>query len=143
MANLGLPSASDMASLASLINEHAACRDLEADPADGDYMTDESKDPAWGIKELAYCKDEHGDDITLLLIDDMQKFQKRSAKAEDSWQIGQDFAIAAVNGETIHQLADSKMLVLSCTPDLTVPSGYKRIDGLVDGCVMTDYFSDS
>jgi hypothetical protein len=48
-----------------------------------------------------------------------------------------------VNGETIHQLADSKMLVLSCTPDLTVPSGYKRIDGLVDGCVMTDYFSDS
>ncbi|MFD9109273.1 hypothetical protein [Streptomyces bottropensis] len=143
MANLGLPSASDMASLANLINEHAACRDLEADPADWDYMKDEARNPAWGIKERAHCEDEYGDDITLLLIDDMQKFQKQSAKAKDSWQIGQNFAVAPVNGETIHQLADSKMLALSCTPDLTVPSGYKKTDGLVDGCVMTDYLSDS
>ncbi|WP_215448061.1 hypothetical protein [Streptomyces sp. ATCC 21386] len=143
MADLGLPSASDMASLASLINEHAACQDLETDPADWDYMKDEAKNPAWGIKERAHCEDEHGDDITLLLIDDMRKFQEQSAKGEESWQIGQDFAIAPVNGETVHQLAESKMMALSCSPDLTVPSGYKKIDGLVDGCVVTDYLADS
>ncbi|WEH16377.1 hypothetical protein [Streptomyces sp. VNUA24] len=143
MAELGLLSASDMASLADLINEHAACRDLEADPADWDYMKDEARNPAWGIKERAHCEDAYGDDITLFLIDDMQKFQQRSAKAEDSWQIGQDFAIAPVNGETIHQLADSKVLALSCSPGLTVPSGYKKFDGLVDGCVITDYLADS
>ncbi|WP_326579832.1 hypothetical protein OG889_19930 [Streptomyces sp. NBC_00481] len=143
MAGLGLPSASDMASLVSLINEHAACQDLEADPANWAYMKDEAKNPAWGIKERAYCEDEYGDDMTLLLIDDMQKFQEQSAKGEESWQIGQDFAIAPVNGDTIHQLAPSKMMLLSCSPDLTVPSGYKKVDGLVDGCVMTDYLSDS
>ncbi|MEI5526571.1 hypothetical protein WB401_28660 [Streptomyces brasiliscabiei] len=143
MADLGLPSASDMASLASLINEHAACLDLEADPENLDYMRDEAKDPAWGIKERAYCVDDHNDDITLLLIDDMRKFQEQSAKSKDSWQIGRDFAIAPVNGDTIHQLAPSKMMLLSCSPDLTVPSGYKKVDGLVDGCVITDYLADS
>ncbi|MDW8808982.1 hypothetical protein P1P68_30345 [Streptomyces scabiei] len=143
MAGLGLPSASDMASLVSLINEHAACLDLEADPENWDYMRDEAKDPAWGIKERAYCVDDHNDDITLLLIDDMQKFQEQSAKGKESWQIGQDFAIAPVNGDTIHQLATSKMMLLSCSPGLTVPSGYKKIDSLVDGCVITDYLADS
>ncbi|WP_200307833.1 hypothetical protein [Streptomyces adelaidensis] len=143
MTDLGLPSASDMASLAHLINEHAACLDLEADPSEVDYMREEARDPAWGIKERAHCVDDHNDSITLLLINDMQKFQEQSAKGEDEWDIGQNFAIAAENGETIHRLAASKMMTLSCDPDLTVPSGYKKIDGLADGCVMTDYLADS
>ncbi|QYX78515.1 hypothetical protein [Streptomyces akebiae] len=139
LADLGLPSASDMASLASLINEHAACQDLEDDPADWDYMRDEARDPAWGIKERAHCFDENGDDITLFLLNDMQKFQDQSAKAEKQWVIGQDFAVAPVSDETGQALAPSKMMFLSCQPGFTTPSGYKKIDGLADGCVMSNY----
>ncbi|MEE1763840.1 hypothetical protein [Streptomyces sp. SP18BB07] len=139
LADLGLPSASDMASLASLINEHAACQNLEADPADWDYMKDEAKDPSWGIKERAHCFDEGGDDITLLLLDDMQKFQNQSAKAEKQLLIGRDFAVVPVSDETGQALAPSKMMFLSCRPGFTTPSGYKKIDGLADGCVMSNY----
>ncbi|MFM9691985.1 hypothetical protein [Streptomyces europaeiscabiei] len=139
MSEAGLPSASDMASLTKLIDEHGGCRNLEANPADWDYMSEETEDPAWGIKERAYCVDAEGDDVTLLLIDDMKKFQEQSAKDGAEFQVGKNFAVAAVNENTGHALAEGKLLFMSCDPDFTTPSGYKKLPALVDKCVLSDY----
>ncbi|MEU9467753.1 hypothetical protein AB0D78_14030 [Streptomyces avermitilis] len=146
----GLPEASDMASIAYYLNKYASCLDLttgeeydasaevEKNPAWGE---DEAEDPSWGIKERAVCTDKYSDAITLLTVPDMKKFQTAAKKdGHADFLIGQDFAIVPVDRRTIEELKASDLRYLTCDPDTRFPSGYEKKAGLVDGCVLSDYF---
>src|SRR5690349_5428758 len=68
----GLPEASDMAAVASYLDQYTPCRNLatgdEYDTGhDGDaWGTEEADDPAWGIEERAVCSD--GSDAPIALL---------------------------------------------------------------------------
>ncbi|MFF0001605.1 hypothetical protein [Streptomyces avermitilis] len=142
MDDLGLPSAGDMASIAYYLNKHTSCLDLTAEADATDYLVEEAGDPAWGIKERASCEGEDGGNITLFTLEDMKKFQTAVKKDDDrpAFAVGRDFAVVPENDTTVQQLSSSEMMFLTCDPDFTVPSGYKKVSGLVDGCVLSDYF---
>ncbi|WP_062645042.1 hypothetical protein [Streptomyces maremycinicus] len=152
-AGTELPEASDMASIAYFLNEHGSCLDLmsgteyddsslaDHDPAWGDdNMT---REPAWGIKERAVCRDNYDDSSTLLVLSDMKKFQtSMRAKNYGSILIGKDFAVAPGGAETTGDLKNSGLVVLSCESERQIPSGYKQEPAEVDGCVLTNYFAN-
>ncbi|MFE7933817.1 hypothetical protein ACFU6S_34895 [Streptomyces sp. NPDC057456] len=152
-ASTELPEASDMASVAYYLNQYGSCLDLtpgaeyddsslaDHDPAWGDdNMT---RDPAWGIKERAVCRDDYDDSSTLLLLSDMKKFQtSMHAKNYGSILIGKDFAVAPGGAETIEDLKASGLVTLSCDPERQIPSGYKQEPAQVDGCVLTNYYAN-
>ncbi|MET7605105.1 hypothetical protein ABZS96_21755 [Streptomyces avermitilis] len=146
----GLPKASDMASIAYYLNKYASCLDLttgeeydasdevEKNPAWGE---DEAADASWGIKERAVCTDKYSDAIALLTVPDMKKFQTAAKKdGYADFLIGQDFAIVPVDRRTIEELKASDLRYLTCDPDTRFPSGFEKKAGLVDGCVLSDYF---
>ncbi|WP_327184219.1 hypothetical protein [Streptomyces sp. NBC_01334] len=152
-ASTELPEASDMASIAYYLNQYGSCLDLtpgaeyddsslaDHDPAWGDdNMT---RDPAWGIKERAVCRDNYDDSSTLLVLSDMKKFQT-SMHAENygSILIGKNFAVEPGGTETIEDLKASGLVALSCDPERQIPSGYKQEPAQVDGCVLTNYYAN-
>ncbi|MFG3033298.1 hypothetical protein ACGFZJ_32900 [Streptomyces sp. NPDC048253] len=152
-ASTELPEASDMASIAYYLNQYGSCLDLtpgaeyddsslaDHDPAWGDdNMT---RDPAWGIKERAVCRDNYDDSSTLLVLSDMKKFQtSMHAKNYGSILIGKDFAVEPGGTETIEDLKASGLVALSCDPERQIPSGYKQEPAQVDGCVLTNYYAN-
>ncbi|MFD7939221.1 hypothetical protein ACFV4T_32670 [Streptomyces sp. NPDC059755] len=152
-ASTELPEASDMASIAYYLNEHASCLDLktgveyddsnytDTDPAWGDENM--TQDPAWGIKERAVCMDKYNDANTLLLLSDMKKFQT-SIKERNygSILIGKDFAVDPGDAQTVQELKTSGLKTLHCYAEHPIPSGYKQEPALVAGCVLTDYYDD-
>ncbi|MEU9310154.1 hypothetical protein [Streptomyces sp. NPDC048256] len=152
-ASTDLPEASDMASLAYFLNEHASCLDLktgaeyddsnytDTDPAWGDENM--TQDPAWGIKERAVCMDKYNDANTLLLLSDMKKFQTSIKERNySSILIGKDFAVDPGDAQTIRELKTSGLKTLHCYAEHPIPSGYKQEPALVAGCVLTDYYDD-
>ncbi|MEU9266217.1 hypothetical protein AB0E04_12300 [Streptomyces sp. NPDC048251] len=152
-ASTELPEASDMASIAYYLNQYGSCLDLtpgaeyddsslaDHDPAWGDdNMT---RDPAWGIKERAVCRDNYDDSSTLLVLSDMKKFQtSMHAGNYSSILIGKDFAVEPGGTETIEDLKASGLVALSCDPERQIPSGYKQEPAQVDGCVLTNYYAN-
>ncbi|MCQ9134925.1 MULTISPECIES: hypothetical protein [Streptomyces] len=149
----GLPEASDMASIAYFLNQHGSCLDLKTgeeyddssladhDPAWGDENM--TREPAWGIKERAVCRDDYDDSSTLLVLSDMKKFQaSMHADNYGSILIGKDFAVAPGGAETTEDLKASGLVALSCDPTRHIPSGYKQEPAQVDGCVLTNYFDN-
>ncbi|WP_137993573.1 hypothetical protein [Streptomyces vilmorinianum] len=141
----GLPQANTMAELQKFITGTGAqCSELR--PSDVDGMIDESKDPAWSIKEREVCDD----DLILLLIDDMAKFQEATAKAEANggfgrdFLIGQNFALTAVGDEASQLLMQGGLTRMSCNPGdrESLPTGFTAKDGLAKGCFTTDYMPD-
>ncbi|KQX80615.1 hypothetical protein [Streptomyces sp. Root1310] len=152
-ASTELPEASDMATLAYFLNEHASCLDLKAgaeyddsnyadtDPAWGEESM--TQDPAWGIKERAVCMDKYNDANTLLLLSDMKKFQTSIKERNySSILIGKDFAVDPGDAQTIQELKTSGLKTLHCSAEHPIPSGYKQEPALVAGCVLTDYYDD-
>lgn len=152
-AGTELPAASDMASIAYFLNEHASCLDLktgaeyddsnytDTDPAWGDEQM--TQDPDWGIKERAVCMDKYNDANTLLLLSDMKKFQTSiKEKNYSSILIGKDFAVDPGDAQTIQELKTSGLKTLHCYAEHPIPSGYKQEPALVAGCVLTDYYDD-
>ncbi|WP_411084027.1 hypothetical protein [Streptomyces sp. cmx-18-6] len=160
MDDLGLPAADDMASVASIVNEHAVCKKLSkgtqgpsepsnsvSDQWDPAYLSEETANPDWAIKERALCKDDNGRQITLLTISDMTKFQTATSKAqangdEKDFLVGQNFAVVPTADDTVRPLmTGGGLFITSCDPDnkSDIPSGYKIHDGLAKGCFMTDY----
>ncbi|WP_037676811.1 hypothetical protein [Streptomyces griseus] len=151
-ASPGLPEASDMASIAYFLNEYASCLDLttgaeyddsslaDRDPAWGDESM--PKDPSWGIKERAACRDKYHDTNTLLVVSDMKKFQT-SMKEKNYRQIliGKDFAVDPGDAQTIQELKASGLVTLYCDSEHAIPSGFKQEPAQVDGCVLTDYYN--
>lgn len=138
----GLPKADTMAAVQQFINESGAqCNELEATGDEANYMEEEAKDPAWGIKERAVCRDGEGRDVTLLLIGDMAKFQGSLAKGGATFSIGQNFAVAAASDSAGQSLVQNGLLVLSCDQGdrEDVPSGYEIHEGLVKPCFTTNY----
>ncbi|WP_328480718.1 hypothetical protein OHS71_19845 [Streptomyces sp. NBC_00377] len=152
-ANTELPEASDMASVAYFLNEHASCLDLKSgaeyddsnytdtDPAWGEEQM--TQDPAWGIKERAVCMDKYNDANTLLLVSDMKKFQTSIKEGNySSILVGKDFAVDPGDAQTVQELKTSGLKTLHCSAEAPIPSGYKQEPAQVAGCVLTDYYAD-
>ncbi|MEW2044962.1 hypothetical protein [Streptomyces sp. NPDC005476] len=152
-AGTELPEASDMASVAYFLNEHASCLDLKtgAEYDDSNYMdTDPSwgeeqmtQDPAWGVKERAVCMDKYDDANTLLLVSDMKKFQATfKNKNYRNILIGKDFVVDPGDAQTQQELKTSGLVTLYCAdPEHPIPSGFKQEPSQVEGCVLTDYYA--
>ncbi|WP_143568842.1 MULTISPECIES: hypothetical protein [Streptomyces] len=149
LAALGLPKADNMAAVEKLINANGTCRELEGGPKHLDKDTAKMvDDPAFAIKESARCKDRNGKSIYLLLLSDMKKFQEANKKAQEtdedfdsSYLIGQNIALVSKGDDTVRGLMAAKFALMSCNPQHTkdIPSGYKKDEPLVKGCVVTDY----
>ncbi|MEV5873611.1 hypothetical protein AB0L75_05115 [Streptomyces sp. NPDC052101] len=146
-AGSGLPEAKDVASIASYVSKYTSCTGvMSGDNYDSAHVgeneswgTEEAKDPSWGIKERAVCKDASGAAITLLITPDMRKFQSAVKKSNEKLLIGQDFAVIPVGQDAIRDLTKSHLKFLTCDPDFSVPSGYTKHSALVNGCVLTNY----
>ncbi|MDX3066252.1 hypothetical protein PV518_29420 [Streptomyces sp. ND04-05B] len=135
-----------MASIASFVNQHAACMDLapgreyDASGRSAAWGAKEAQDPSWGIAERAVCEDRFADAVALLKVPDMKTFQ--AAVKEDGhadFLVGRDFAVVPVNGRTVHDLAGAGLKFLTCDPDFRVSGGYSTDRALVDGCVLSNY----
>ncbi|MEU1186882.1 hypothetical protein [Streptomyces sp. NPDC005859] len=153
-AGSGLPKASDIASVVSYVSTYTPCQDLktgddydnthegeqDSEPYNESWGKDEAKDDSWGIKERAVCSDKAGNPITLLTVSDMKKFQAATKKNDEVFLVGQDFALVPESESSGEFLRQSTLMLLKCDPDFSVPSGYKKEPGLVDGCVLSNYF---
>jgi hypothetical protein len=148
----GLPSASDMASIETFLNQYVGCTDLQTGtewdnstqaekyPSWGEYITDES---AWSIKERAVCRDTSGHPNTLVLMSSMKQFQATmKAEGYSGILIGKDFAVKPYDDEATQALKTSGLVNLVCDAEDEIPSGYKQEPAEVDGCLLTDYFTD-
>ncbi|MEV7887507.1 hypothetical protein ACWD3I_25985 [Streptomyces sp. NPDC002817] len=141
-----LPAASGMASIVSFVNQHTACLDLvpgreyDASGRSPAWGGEEAQDPSWGIAERAVCEDRFADAVALLTVPDMKTFQAAvKENGHTAFLVGQDFAVAPVNGRTARDLAGAGLKFLTCVPDFSVPSGYNTDRALVDGCVLSNY----
>jgi hypothetical protein len=145
----GLPKAADLASIAYYVNKYTSCLDLKTGADydvnhDGDkaaWGADEAADPSWGIKERGVCSDGSGAPVALLSIADMKKFQTAAKAKNEKFLVGQDFAVIPIGSQAIQELHKSELLFLTCDPDFSAPSGFQKSPGLVDGCVLSNYFS--
>ncbi|MFE5968329.1 hypothetical protein [Streptomyces sp. NPDC056463] len=140
-ADSGLPKASTMAELQKFVVGTGAQCD-EFGPSNELRMLEESRDPAWSIKERGVCNER----LVLLLIDDMAKFQAAAAKAKTSVPrilIGQNFALTNLGGDG-QLLMQNGLTHLSCGREDrdSLPSGFTAKDGLVKSCFTTDYLPD-
>ncbi|MEU6983148.1 hypothetical protein ABZ946_06955 [Streptomyces sp. NPDC046324] len=138
----GLPKADTMADVQKAVQERGEdCSPLEQSREGHSYMADEAKDPAWGIKERAVCFDSGGGSVTVLLLNDMTKFQESLAKGGGSFTIGQNFALAGESDSFGQALNRGGLHTLSCNKGSRddVPSGFEIHDGLVKGCFTTNY----
>jgi hypothetical protein len=135
-----------MASIASFVNQHAACRDLapgreyDASGRSDAWGAEEEHDPSWGIAERAVCEDRFADAVALLKVPDMKTFQaavKEGGHAD--FLVGRDFAVVPVNGRTVRDLAGAGLKFLTCDPGFRVPGGYSLDRAFVDGCVLSNY----
>ncbi|MFD0146142.1 MULTISPECIES: hypothetical protein [unclassified Streptomyces] len=137
----GLPKASTMAELQKFVVGTGAQCD-EFGPSNELRMLDESRDPAWSIKERGVCNER----LVLLLIDDMTKFQEAAAKAKGSagkFLIGENFALTNLGGDG-PQLMQNGLTHLSCSQEDrdSLPSGFTAKDALVKPCFTTDYLPE-
>ncbi|MEU7111191.1 hypothetical protein [Streptomyces sp. NPDC046182] len=143
-ADSGLPKASTMAELQKfIVGTGAQCDELG--PSDVVVMLEESRDPAWSIKERSVCDERR----VLLLIDDMAKFQEALAKVEAKSArgkilVGQNFAITAFGRETGQLLVQGGLTRLSCNSRIreSLPSGFTAKEGLAKGCFTTSYLGE-
>ncbi|MFG2774912.1 hypothetical protein [Streptomyces sp. NPDC048350] len=143
-ADAGLPKASTMAELQKfVVGTGAQCASVGR--SNEVRMLEESRDPAWSIKERSVCDET----IVLLLIDDMAKFQAAAAKAEaeggsvGKLLIGQNFALNNINrdGRLLMQGGVTRLSCNQADRD-SLPSGFTAKDGLVKPCFTTDYLPD-
>ncbi|MFM9691986.1 hypothetical protein [Streptomyces europaeiscabiei] len=161
-----IPTASDIASVASYVETYGPCQDLrtgeeydnshggprDSESSNTSWGSEEAKDTSWGIKERAVCSNASGKPVTLLLVPSMDKFIKkyRSTMEEvrknsdymfDRFMVGQNFAVVTEDfgeGKFLHQ---STLMLLKCDPEFVLPKTYKNMTE-IDGCVLTDYFGN-
>ncbi|MFJ3902058.1 hypothetical protein [Streptomyces sp. NPDC090025] len=139
----GLPAAGDIAAIEKIVAAHTTCSDLRTGTAGG-RLAEETRDPAWAVRERAVCGDDARDTVTLLSIADMAKFQRANKAAAARGKgvqvfLGQDFALAAADPRTAKALLEADVLLFACDKDFKVPDGYRNEELLVDGCALTDY----
>ncbi|MFF4578269.1 hypothetical protein ACFY15_07715 [Streptomyces sp. NPDC001373] len=147
LAALGLPKADDIAGIEKVINKGGTCRELEAGGI-GPDAAKSLKEPSFGVKETATCKDEKGKFATLLLLSDMKTFQEANKKALESdpgfdtgYLVGQNFAVVPGSDDGAKGIKAAGLFMMSCNPKHKdrIPSGYKVNEELVKGCFVTDY----
>ncbi|MFF1624825.1 hypothetical protein [Streptomyces sp. NPDC058272] len=123
-----------------------------------DGATEEEKRDAaaWKIKESGFCGDTNSElgGWVVYLPSDMKAFQRNyrdkvRASAQRSgtkgnlltgrFFFGADFVVDPTNSLRNSGLAETGLLIENCDPDLEVPTGYRKQDSLVEGCVLTNY----
>ncbi|WP_031172533.1 hypothetical protein [Streptomyces durhamensis] len=148
----GLPSATSVADISDILNQHGSCLDLQSgdkydagsfsgtDPAWD--IPDERPAAVWGVKERYVCRDNYSDSTTMALVD-MKKFQAayKTSGLTRGVLVGKNFLVVPGGAETAHDLQASGLKYFTCDPKFQMPSGYKKEPALVDGCVVTNYFS--
>ncbi|MFI7242201.1 hypothetical protein [Streptomyces qinglanensis] len=141
-----LPRAGNTASIAAYLNSYVSCGSAtpgpqyDASEAPAAWGREEAADESWAIAQRGVCRDGNGRPIALLAVDDMKKFQTAARRdGGGGFLVGQDFAVVPVGDSTIRRLEPSPLMFLNCEPDFTVPDGYTKQPGRVDGCVVTDY----
>ncbi|WP_063746283.1 hypothetical protein [Streptomyces prunicolor] len=142
-----LPSASGMASIASFVNRHTACREFtsgqkyDASGRNTAWGRAEVRDPSWGIAERAVCEDTFADAIALLAVPNMKTFEAavREKDGHADFLVGRDFAVVPVNDRTFRDLTGSGLKFLTCDPNFSVPSGFSTRPALAHGCVLSNY----
>uniref|UniRef100_A0AAU2JTU7 Lipoprotein n=1 Tax=Streptomyces sp. NBC_00049 TaxID=2903617 RepID=A0AAU2JTU7_9ACTN len=148
-----LPKAKDVAAMVRFVNQYTVCKDLETEAkAGGSAKKAFAKLPEGsgnGVKERAFCEAERGQPIVMLTVSDMKKFVAGLKAKEDAGEdgvamVGADFAIVPGDNGTSTALKASGLLIASCKADFNskIPSGYLKREGLVQGCLMTDYFPE-
>ncbi|MFB7375579.1 hypothetical protein ACFC0D_37795 [Streptomyces sp. NPDC056222] len=151
--DLELPTAGSMRRPAEIINAYTECDDLSTDPDDDDFFPgDEAYDEKWTVTERGAC----GRGIRIFMFTDMRTFQAayKTDLDEDrkespnkghrgKFLIGKDFAVLNDRSAPIRSLLQpGALMMLNCHPDFTTPSGYRKDDTLVEGCVLTNYYED-
>ncbi|WP_328725128.1 hypothetical protein [Streptomyces sp. NBC_00259] len=153
MEDLGLPAADDIAGVERFVNSVSSCQELEPKGKleSGDVV--DPADEAWGVGEKWYCHDEGGEEMALMTVTDMEKFQaslkKESLRQErengsgggDSALVGENFAVYPEDDDTVRDLMQGGLLLMACKEKYKaeIPSGYTVHEGPVEGCFATDF----
>lgn len=147
----GLPKAKDVAAMERFVSRYTVCKELRAEKPSAQKNRSDFEDlpmgAAAGVKERAYCEAERGEPIALVAVSDMKKFvqalkaNEQAGKNSTGALVGQDFAVIPTDDDTTRALKTAGLLIASCDPKFNdrIPSGYTKRQGLVDGCVMTDF----
>ncbi|MFB7836228.1 hypothetical protein [Streptomyces sp. NPDC056056] len=147
----GLPKAKDVAAMERFVSQYTVCKELRAEnPSEQGNRSDFEdlpKGTGAGVKERAYCEADRGQPIALVAVSDMKKFvqalkaNEQAGKDSTGALVGADFAVIPTDDTTTRALKAAGLLVASCDPTFNarIPSGYTKREGLVDGCVMTDF----
>ncbi|MFD9306764.1 hypothetical protein ACFWCB_29560 [Streptomyces sp. NPDC060048] len=150
-----LPKAGTMAAAARYVNGFTKCPTVGTEPTDDESPDKEDKayDATWSVTEHGYC----GRGTRIFLFKDAKTFQASYKNHLDKqlkespntglsggFLLGQDFAVLAESDSAIASMTKpGGLLILNCHPKFTAPSGYVKAEGLVKGCVLTDYFNDN
>ncbi|MEU9713910.1 hypothetical protein [Streptomyces sp. NPDC047976] len=147
-----LPKAKNVAEMERFVSQYTTCRDLETNKPEGRHgetlFENIPQGTGAGVKEQVYC-DSEGGSIALVAVSDMKKFQQALKANEAAGNngaamalVGADFAVVPSGGDTTLALKPSGLLIASCNAQFNskIPSGYKKNEGKVEGCITTDYF---
>ncbi|MET8010972.1 hypothetical protein ABZU86_00115 [Streptomyces sp. NPDC005271] len=153
-----LPHADSLRDIQDFLGTYVDCSALSTDKNDdrlnGTYLDWLSDDPseaekraaaAWGIKEEGVCGEKWTNSYVVYLPKNMKQFQRNykthnadSADGTGKFYVGDNFAVDFSGGGS-GGLERTGLLNLNCDPSFAPPSGYKKKQALVDGCVLTDF----
>ncbi|KUN91512.1 hypothetical protein [Streptomyces resistomycificus] len=137
------------------VQRYASCERMSTDPKDGRLpLTEFTAVGKWSVTELGVCSDrvERGE-IMFYMFSDLKSFQEgyeqrvqaKIAAGDSDYGlmsrvlVGKNFAVTPTETKTALKLSRSDLRVLTCNPTASVPEGYKREKGLVEGCVLSDF----
>lgn len=137
------------------VQRYASCEQMSTDPKDSRLpLTEFTAVGKWSVTERGVCSDRvKNGEIIFYMYSDMRAFQEgykqrvlaKIASGDRNYGlfsrvlVGKNFAVTPTETKTALKLSRSDLRVLTCNPTASVPEGYKREKGLVEGCVLTDF----
>jgi hypothetical protein len=153
-----LPESGSVMAAGEYLQRFTTCEQYSIDPADTRYYPmDEEFDESWGVRFRGTCNDAGDSYIRVFWTgtDGMKTLQEAyradiaerikkspSAGIDGGFAIGRDFAVIAPDPDTVRQLSSSFLLVLNCNPNFEPVGDMSTAPAQVDGCVLTDDFTD-
>ncbi|MFG3510518.1 hypothetical protein ACGF5F_34040 [Streptomyces sp. NPDC047821] len=154
-----LPESGSVMAAGEFLQRFTACERYSIDPSDPRYYPmDEKFDATWGVKFRGTCNDAGGSYIRVFWTgtgEGMRTFQNAyrahvadrlrttpDADIDGGFGIGKDFAVIVPDPDTLRYLSASNLLVLNCNPNFQATGDVRTAPALVDGCVLTDDFTD-
>ncbi|MFF7259061.1 hypothetical protein ACFZCL_02010 [Streptomyces sp. NPDC008159] len=153
-----LPESGSVMAAGEYLQRFTTCERYSIDPADTRYYPmDEKFDESWGVRFRGTCDDAGDSHIRVFWTgtDGMKTLQEAyradiaervkkspSAGIDGGFAIGRDFAVIAPDPDTVRHLSSSFLLVLNCNPNFEPVGDISTAPAQVDGCVLTDDFTD-